>query len=68
MPTVHIKTYCLLLLSVLWCTMLTAQKPQRFHKALPPGNYSGITPLGNGRYAVVSDKSEEDGFFIIAVR
>lgn len=67
MPTVHIKTYCLLLLSVLWCTMLTAQKPQRFHKALPPGNYSGITPLGNGRYAVVSDKSEEDGFFILHI-
>ncbi len=30
---------------------------------VPAANYSGITPLGNGRYAVVSDKQNEDGFF-----
>ena len=29
-----------------------------------PGNYSGITPLGDGRYAVVSDKGDADGFYI----
>ena len=42
-------------------------KPQQFHKALPAGNYSGITALGNNRYAVVSDKSEEDGFFVLHI-
>lgn len=47
--------------------MMMAQKPQRFHKALPAGNYSGITPLGSDRYAVVSDKSDEDGFFVLRI-
>ena len=42
-----------------------AQKPQKFHKMLPPGNYSGIAAIGDDRYAVVSDKSEEDGFYVI---
>ena len=46
---------------------MMAQKPQRFHKALPAGNYSGITPLGSDRYAVVSDKSDEDGFFVLRI-
>jgi hypothetical protein len=32
------------------------QKPQKFHKVLPPCNYSGIAALGNNRYALVSDK------------
>ena len=44
-----------------------AQKPQRFHKVLPPGNYSGIAALGDGRFAVVSDKSETDGFFVLRI-
>ena len=52
---------------MLWCPVMMAQKPQRFHKALPAGNYSGITALGNDRYAVVSDKSEEDGFFVLHI-
>lgn len=30
--------------------------------SVPPGNYSGITPLGNGRYALISDKQEADGW------
>jgi len=37
---------------------------QYFPEKIPAGNYSGICPLGNERYAVVSDKSDEDGFFI----
>lgn len=52
---------------MLWCPVMMAQKPQRFHKALPAGNYSGIAALGNNRYAVVSDKSEEDGFFVLRI-
>ncbi len=39
-------------------------RQQHFKKHIPAGNYSGITPLGNERYAVVSDKSKEDGFFV----
>lgn len=34
---------------------------------IPTGNYSGITPLGNQRYAVVSDKASEDGFFLFHI-
>ncbi len=30
-------------------------------------NFSGITPLGGNRYAVVSDKEPEDGFFIFRI-
>ncbi|MCQ2142582.1 MAG: esterase-like activity of phytase family protein [Bacteroidales bacterium] len=31
---------------------------------IAPANYSGITPLGDGRYAVVSDKGSADGFYV----
>ena len=34
---------------------------------IPSGNYSGITPLGNGRYAVVDDKAERDGFRVLRI-
>ena len=61
------KTIVLLYLMVLWTSVIIAQKQQRFHKALPAGNYSGITALGNNRYAVVSDKSETEGFFILHI-
>ncbi|MCD8318080.1 MAG: hypothetical protein LUC45_04165 [Paraprevotella sp.] len=37
------------------------------HWRVPAGNYSGITPLGGGRYAVVSDKMDQEGFFIFRV-
>ena len=30
-------------------------------------NFSGITPLGGGRYALVSDKEPRDGFFIFQI-
>ena len=36
-------------------------RQRHFPKEIPPGNYSGITYLGHNDYAVVSDKSEEDG-------
>lgn len=44
-----------------------AQKQQHFKKQIPAGNYSGICPLGNDRYAVVSDKAETDGFFVFHI-
>ena len=40
---------------------------QRFHKQLPPGNYSGICPIGDGRYALVDDKAADDGFYVIRI-
>ncbi len=41
--------------------LLPGQKLKKWN--IPPGNYSGIMPLGDNRYAVVSDKQEEDGFY-----
>lgn len=40
-------------------------KQKAFPKNIPAGNYSGITYIGGNDYAVVSDKSEKDGFFIV---
>lgn len=31
---------------------------------IPAANYSGITPLGDGLYAVVTDKADADGFYV----
>ena len=60
--------FSLLLCSILLGTsLIDAQRPQRFHKQIPPGNYSGITPLGNDRYAIVSDKTPEDGFYVFRI-
>ena len=58
--------HVIIILSCLLLAVKTtgAQRPQRFHKQLPPGNYSAIAPLGNNRYAVVCDKTEEDGFYV----
>lgn len=39
-----------------------------FADSIPAGNYSGIAWLGGNRYAVVSDKSEKDGFFEFEIR
>ena len=38
-----------------------------FPKSIPAGNYSGIAWLGGDRYAVVSDKSADDGFFVFRI-
>lgn len=45
--------------------LLSPRDLGRWH--IPSGNYSGITPLGNGRYAVVSDKEIRDGFFVFRI-
>lgn len=34
---------------------------------IAPANYSGITPLGNCRYALVSDKESWDGFYEVEI-
>lgn len=35
---------------------------------IPAGNYSGITPLGGDRYALVSDKQKADGWTEVSIR
>lgn len=35
---------------------------------IPYGDYSGITPIGNRTYAIVSDKSDRDGFYVVGIR
>lgn len=66
--TMKLRSLGLTILLVLIGVAVAAQKPQRFHKQLPAGNYSGITPIGDDRYALVSDKSEEDGFYIFRIQ
>ena len=46
---------------------VTVNKQMSFGKNVPAGNYSGITGMGNGLYAVVSDKSEHDGYFVFNI-
>lgn len=45
-------------------TRVIENKQRAFPHDIPPGDYSGITWLGDNRYAVVSDKSPYDGFFV----
>jgi len=35
---------------------------------ISPSNYSGITPIGDGLYAIVSDKEREAGFYIWEIK
>lgn len=42
-------------------------KQHTFKKTIPAGNYSGITHIADDKYAVVSDKSEYDGFYIFSI-
>ena len=43
---------------------LSVFSQQHFPKQIPAGNYSGICAIGDDCYAVVSDKSADDGFFV----
>lgn len=47
-------------------TMLAQQKMSRWN--VPAANYSGITPIGDNRYAVISDKQDGDGFWEFEIR
>lgn len=41
---------------------------QHYYKTnVPKGNYSGLTWLGQNRYAVVSDKEKESGFYVFII-
>ncbi len=41
---------------------------QQFKETIPAGNYSGIAWLGGTQYAVVSDKSDHDGYFVFDIQ
>lgn len=53
---------CVLLLSAQQAIVLPQQKLTPWH--ITTAHYSGITPLGSQRYALVSDKSPADGFYL----
>jgi hypothetical protein len=61
------------LLPTLFLSMETAAQSvvvndqQYFKNDVPAGNYSGITCIGKNEYAVVSDKSDQDGFFVFRI-
>lgn len=42
------------------------QKPLS-HWGIGSAQFSGITPIGSGRYALVSDKEPTDGFYVISI-
>ena len=44
-----------------------AHRQRSFRRSVPAGNYSGIAYLGGNRYAVVSDKADELGFFVFDI-
>lgn len=48
-------------------TLVRANRQQSFDKNIPPGNYSGIAHISGNRYAVVSDKSATDGFYVFDI-
>lgn len=64
------KKALVLLCGVCLCVGTAAQtvvnRQQKFPHDMLAGNYSGIAPLGNSRYAVVCDK-RPDGFFVFHI-
>ena len=47
---------------------VTALKQRKFPKTVSAGNYSGITWLGDSRYAVANDKSPTAGFYLMTIK
>ena len=58
---------CLLSLQVS-AQQAVLNKQHAFPKTVPAGNYSGITWLGDDRYAVVNDKARTAGFHLMTIR
>lgn len=46
---------------------VTTNRQHSFAKTVPAGDYSGIAWLGGDKYAVVSDKSANEGFYIFTI-
>lgn len=52
----------------MFAQQMMEHKQQKLSKwDIGTAQYSGITALGNGRYAVVSDKEPSDGFFVFSI-
>lgn len=64
--TTFFTTFAALALSAQTARILPQHDIGRW--GIPAGNYSGITPLGGDRYALVSDKQEADGWTEVAIR
>ena len=60
----------LLLMATVQATaqQVVLNEQRHFAKAVPAGNYSGITWLGGDRYAVCDDKSATAGFLLMTIR
>lgn len=67
------KTILNILFALLLPVVLCAQEATLFKQhnmkrwGIPAGNYSGITNIGYGRYALVSDKQEADGWTEVSI-
>ena len=67
----RIVIYLALLLMVMMqatAQQVVQNKQRHFKKAVPAGNYSGVTWLGGDRYAVCNDKSATAGFLLMTIR
>ena len=58
--------FCLLSLHAI-AQQTVINKQRHYPKTVPAGNYSGITWLGDDRYAVVNDKSRTAGFHLMTI-
>lgn len=56
---------CTLIAEAQQAVVLPQQSLSRWN--IGTAHFSGITPLGNHRYALVSDKEPEDGFFVVRI-
>lgn len=62
-----------IIFGLLFSAMLSAQEVTLYKQhnmkrwGIPAGNYSGITNLGDGLYALVSDKQEADGWTEVSI-
>ena len=67
------KTILNILFALLFPVVLSAQEATLFKQhnmkrwGIPAGNYSGITNIGDGHYALVSDKQNEDGWTEVSI-
>ena len=50
-----------------WLSLVSEHRQISFDADIPAGNFSGITPIGNGLFAVVDDK-KEDGFYVFSLK
>ena len=57
----------LLMPAMLMAQEVTVMKQRKFPKTVSAGNYSGITWLGDSRYAVANDKSPTAGFYLMTI-